>query len=86
MTARPVGRCRVETVHPTKALLAEDGALGMAVHPITESKEVSANRIEDISSQSLRQTLAPPILLAFHGWRIGVFDLYPMRRAPGAIG
>jgi len=64
MTARPVGPCRVETVHPTKVRLAEDCVLGTAVHPITQSKgESTANRIEDISSQSLRQTLAPPILL-----------------------
>src|SRR5689334_8616270 len=47
MTARPVGRCRVEAVHPTRVRLAEDGVLGTAVHPITQSKGESAKRIED---------------------------------------
>ncbi len=50
MTARPVGPCRVETVHPTKVRLAEDCVLRTAVRPITQSKGETANRIEDISS------------------------------------
>jgi hypothetical protein len=62
MTARPVGRCRVETVHPTRVLSAEDGVLGTAVHRITQSKGESVNCIEDISSQSLRQIPSGPHL------------------------
>jgi hypothetical protein len=62
MTARPVGRCRVETVHPTRVLSAEDGVLGTAVHRITQSEGESVNCIEDISSQSLRQIPSGPHL------------------------
>jgi len=40
MTARPVGRCRAETAHPTKARLAQDGVLGTAVHPVTQFRAV----------------------------------------------
>lgn len=56
MTARPVGGCRVETVRPTKARLAEDGVLGTASTPLRNPRGSLANRIEDISAQSLRQT------------------------------
>ena len=65
MTARPVGRFRVETVHPTKVRLS------------TPSHNPSG------SLQTVRQTLAPPILLglALHCWRFRVLDLDPMPRA-----
>ena len=61
MTARAVGRCRAETVRPTEVRLAEGGVPGTVARAVTQSKRESANRIEDISSQSLRQTVAAPI-------------------------
>ena len=61
MTARAVGRCRAETVPPTEVRLAERGVPGTVARAVTQSKRESANRIEDISSQSLRQTVAAPI-------------------------
>src|SRR6516162_3960114 len=69
MTARAAGRCRVETVRPTKVRLVEDGVPGTVARAVTQSKGDSANRIEDISSQSLRQVLAAPIFfnLTLHG-------------------
>src|SRR6516165_12238724 len=61
MTARAVGRCRAETVRPTEVRLAERGVPGTVARAVTQSKRESANRIDDISSQSLRQTVAAPI-------------------------
>ena len=36
MTARPVGRCRVETARPTEVRLVEDGAPGTAARSVTQ--------------------------------------------------
>jgi hypothetical protein len=44
MGARPVTRYRVETAHPTKVQLVEDGTLGMAVRPVTQSKAALVSR------------------------------------------
>jgi hypothetical protein len=39
MTARPVGRCKVETARPTKKVrLVQDGAPGTAARPVTKFK------------------------------------------------
>src|SRR6516162_8802370 len=55
------GRCRAETVRPTKVRSAEGGIPGTVARTVTQSKRESANRIEDISS--LWQTVAAPIFI-----------------------
>jgi hypothetical protein len=46
MTARPVGRFRAETAHPTKVRLAADGVVGMGARPVTQFRAALVHHTE----------------------------------------